>query len=91
MDHVSVFVARAGLPLQNVAHVNSHRSLFSAACQEILHPVDRDAFLPILLGTFQGGAAMARFLKTMRASMAPRRVREPVLTPSHIHAHLHKY
>jgi hypothetical protein len=34
-------------------------------------PIDRDSSLPILLGTAQRSAAMARFLETTRACMAP--------------------
>jgi hypothetical protein len=66
-----------GTPLQTVDHVVSHCPLYSDACQEVLHQIDRDSSLAILLVTAQGGAAMARFLKTMRACVAPRQTWNP--------------
>jgi hypothetical protein len=49
--------------------------------KKLLRPVSRDASLPILQGTAQSGALMARFLKTIHASAWPRHDLEPGLAP----------
>jgi hypothetical protein len=59
-----------GAPLQPVDHVVSQCTL-SNPRQEILRPIDRDSSLPVLLSIAQGSAAMAPFLQTTGARMAP--------------------
>jgi hypothetical protein len=65
-----------GAPLQTVEHITACPH-FTETRHDILRPVDRDASLPILFNTTQGGAVLSRFIKTTRACMLPRQVWDP--------------